>query len=699
MSGTNRLGITAGVFGSLALAVSASADFTGCQVELQGTYNTASAFGGPDVGLVDVWNVYALFSHPLDQYIETFVDATDPNFDKLVLSSDVNDAFDGLGGGFWNWAFGTNTPLPNGVIYGLDPAAAGADTYLTIRLEAGFPNEPTDPGADEAFFSSGSEAILNASGLLSTGGVINVDFEYRALPIEPQTFPIDGRVLFLQVAVLSGEHASGVWNLEWVNVTLGTGGRARCEWTTVPGACGPGAGLCGEPNGTPGCEDPACCAAVCDLDPICCIIEWDQSCADIAIDIGCAVGCPPGGPPPSGCIPAPAGLISWWPGDGNANDIQDDNDGTLLGGAGFAPGQLELAFDFDGVATSGVTVPNAPSLNFGTGADFSIDAWILAPSGASGIRVIVDKRDAPGGPSAVGYVLFLFNGRLGFQLADAPLEPNKFSTFISPSPDLRDGTFHHVAVTVDRDSSTGGRLYVDGCVVLIFDPTLEPGDLSNNEPLLIGKHQTPGFPGAYLGQIDEVEIFDRALLASEINDIFLATNCGKCKDELLLDDLRNLVIALGLTCQNPLLATLMSGGPSLGGFISVVTARTPGCITQADAAALIAAAQAIIAALDCPSLPCDVVLDPLSCSDLNGDGVVDCFDLLLLLVAFGPCGVGDCPADCDSDGDVGFTDMLFLLANWTGGPPPTGVQACVDQFGSDNDLVAFIACVEAFCCP
>ena len=41
MSGTNRLGITAGVFGSLALAVSASADFTGWQVELQGTYDTA----------------------------------------------------------------------------------------------------------------------------------------------------------------------------------------------------------------------------------------------------------------------------------------------------------------------------------------------------------------------------------------------------------------------------------------------------------------------------------------------------------------------------------------------------------------------------------------------------------------------------------------------------------------------------------
>jgi len=36
---------------------------------------------------------------------------------------------------------------------------------------------------------------------------------------------------------------------------------------------------------------------------------------------------------------------------------------------------------------------------------------------------------------------------------------------VSAGPDLRDGGWHHVAVTVDRASSTGGRLYVDGIQV------------------------------------------------------------------------------------------------------------------------------------------------------------------------------------------------------------------------------------------
>ena len=49
------------------------------------------------------------------------------------------------------------------------------------------------------------------------------------------------------------------------------------------------------------------------------------------------------------CVEAPEGLISWWPGDGDANDIEGNNDGTLQGGATFAPGKVGQAFNLDGV--------------------------------------------------------------------------------------------------------------------------------------------------------------------------------------------------------------------------------------------------------------------------------------------------------------------------------------------------------------
>ncbi len=56
--------------------------------------------------------------------------------------------------------------------------------------------------------------------------------------------------------------------------------------------CGEGAGPCGEPNGTPGCEDVVCCELVCAQDPFCCDVEWDQICADAAADL-CDQGLPP----------------------------------------------------------------------------------------------------------------------------------------------------------------------------------------------------------------------------------------------------------------------------------------------------------------------------------------------------------------------------------------------------------------------
>ncbi len=227
----NVLPIAAGVLGSLALAVSASADFTGFQTEMKGTYDTAEAFGGPNVGLVDVWTLYVLLDDPNDSLNAIFVVADDPNTNQMIHSSDLNEAFDGLGGGFWNWAFGANTPLSIGPVYGFDPAAADADTYLTIGLKSGSFNF----GEDAAFFPPGSAQILEDSGILNGSGVINELFGYAATTNDIQTYPVDGRVLVLQIAVRSGEHASGVWNVAWGNTGPKVpGGQARIEWTTVP---------------------------------------------------------------------------------------------------------------------------------------------------------------------------------------------------------------------------------------------------------------------------------------------------------------------------------------------------------------------------------------------------------------------------------------------------------------------------------
>ena len=71
-------------------------------------------------------------------------------------------------------------------------------------------------------------------------------------------------------------------------------------------------------------------------------------------------------------------------------------------------------------------------------------------------------------------------------------------------------------MSVERASVSGGKLYVDGRQVLVFDPTRQAGDLSNSEPLRIGNHANPGLRCVFKGVIGDVKLHRRALSAEEV---------------------------------------------------------------------------------------------------------------------------------------------------------------------------------------
>ena len=238
------------------------------------------------------------------------------------------------------------------------------------------------------------------------------------------------------------------------------------------------------------------------------------------------------------CAQPPPDMQGWWPFDEEngpfAEDLAGANDiGTHVVPPVIVPGKVANALLFNGTSQY-VAVPASPEVDFGTG-DLSVDAWIRTTQ--DGIATLIDKRFA-----SVGYTMYLLNGRLGFQLGDRSLQlggvcgsnnaTSNCTNYLAlpTSPQINDGSWHHVAVTVDRDNAAGGVFYVDGAAAGTFNPTIRPLSLTNTAALWIGRRHAPGSAGNYYsGRIDELELFNRALTAAEVQEIFEAGAAGKCK--------------------------------------------------------------------------------------------------------------------------------------------------------------------------
>jgi len=62
--------------------------------------------------------------------------------------------------------------------------------------------------------------------------------------------------------------------------------RNQCGLCPEPPGCGDlDAGGCCEANNTTACDDAACCTTVCAQDPFCCDIQWDDQCAQQAVNV------------------------------------------------------------------------------------------------------------------------------------------------------------------------------------------------------------------------------------------------------------------------------------------------------------------------------------------------------------------------------------------------------------------------------
>ena len=226
------------------------------------------------------------------------------------------------------------------------------------------------------------------------------------------------------------------------------------------------------------------------------------------------------------CALPPAGMLSWWRGEGNGLDYEGIHHGTVMGGGGFAPAKVGRGFVFSGSGDDYLNLPPNlfPMPTTGQGnAPFSFELWFQTSVGG----VILGQQDQrPFDPPIAGNVPAIYVGTNGHLYAllfwgvENPLES---------SVNVADGIFHHVAVTYDGNTEV---LYLDGAPIGSTPLTQE--SYASIYFYQLGTGWTDGWPATpggwwpFTGTIDEPAFYLRALTPGEVQGLFQAGAAGKC---------------------------------------------------------------------------------------------------------------------------------------------------------------------------
>ena len=203
------------------------------------------------------------------------------------------------------------------------------------------------------------------------------------------------------------------------------------------------------------------------------------------------------------------GLVAYYPFDGNANDASGNgNHGIENGGLGYVSGKIGSSAKFDGI-NDYVSVRHNSLLNLGK--SFTLSIWVNISTGANDAIRIIDK--ATGG-TCDGWVFDTHDSSapgLRMRLDVSCPWVNSKTAFL---PDQ----WQHLLVTVDNLKAT---FYLNGIVDGTGTISQVP---SNTLDMYIGSAHPSSADSMFMGQLDEMRIYNRALSQSEIQELAFQSN-------------------------------------------------------------------------------------------------------------------------------------------------------------------------------
>jgi hypothetical protein len=221
------------------------------------------------------------------------------------------------------------------------------------------------------------------------------------------------------------------------------------------------------------------------------------------------------------------GLIGWWSGEGNAADSAEGHDGAGRNVSytdGVAGRAFTIAPDSFPGSWVGIEVPDAPA--FALTRSLTIEGWIRPRGSGYAILIRGDHR-----PGLDPYQLSL-DGHMNLHFTVCS-EAGTTATVRTP---VGMGAWIHAAGVLD-DSTGTLSLYTNGVLAAQATTAIRPFGrlLANESPGIgIGNVNDGGNNFPFIGDIDEIALYGRALSADEISAICAenAANAGGRADPL-----------------------------------------------------------------------------------------------------------------------------------------------------------------------
>ncbi len=209
---------------------------------------------------------------------------------------------------------------------------------------------------------------------------------------------------------------------------------------------------------------------------------------------------------------APTNMVNWWATEGNANDIFGATNATPQNGIYYTNGEVGSAIHFDGA--TGFMKTGAPGL----APPWTVCMWVNRQNALNTAATLMSDT------STNVLRLEQYNNTREVGITVQGVNDYTFPSAYS----VPQNTWTHLAFV---DNSSQVQLYTNGvsnsALPLSFPlPRAYFGMDSFSEPDAIGSETYRLFADRMLGSLDEIQVFNRALSASEIAAIYNAGSAG-----------------------------------------------------------------------------------------------------------------------------------------------------------------------------